>query len=162
MQCIFHSEQTLFFWRAEMKKVSKKTSRKKQALCGVSALPASHPDCLHFPFFCSTFWQIVFCQHRHRMENPSQHCFLRTVAPALSPLPRGGLEHPSALFLIPSIKPNQLHCHLSATFLRKGPEVPQGTSVLLPHNWSLVPENHSSVPRLNYNRGLQSNQHGCN
>lgn len=99
---------------------------KNQALWDILARSASHPDCLHFPFFCSTFWQMVFCQHGHWIANPSQHCFLGAVAPAFSQLPRGGLEHPSAHFLLPPSNPTRCTATCLPPFLERDPKSQKG------------------------------------
>lgn len=149
--------KTLIFQRTEMRRVSK-AYVKNQPTWSIGTL------CLSLRLSLLSFLLLHF----------SAYCFLSTwksdgeafsallswgSGTSFQPVPQRTTRASCSSF-DPSIKPKQMHCHLSATYLIKATKVPQGTSVLLPFNWSLLSENYSSVPHSN--GGLQSNQRGCN
>ena len=141
-----------------MKKVSKTYVKKTNPMWSISTL-CLPPRLSPLSFLLLHFLADCFLSTWTSDGEPFSALLSRRSGSRFQPAPqRRATASFCSFFFTPSIKPNQMHCH----FLRKGPKVPQGTSVLLPHNWSPLSENYSSVPHLNCNGGLQSNQRGCN
>lgn len=135
---------------------------KNQALCGVLALcllPRLSPVSFLLLHFLADCFLSTWTSDGEPFSALISWCSGTSFQPG--PHRRARTSFCSFFYPLHRTQPDW-HCHLPATFLRKGPKVPQGTSLLLPHNRSLLSENCSSVPHLNYNAGLRSNQRGCN